>query len=193
MSGPSSPVRPAPRGTVWFTGLSGAGKTTVATTLRATLRQGGVPVHMIDGDDLRAGLNADLGFSQADRQENVRRAGEVALLVAQLSHMCLVTLISPFAAGRQSIRDRHGELGVPFVEVHVATPLDVCEERDTKGLYARARRGEIRDFTGISSPYETPSHPDLVLDTTGRTPEESVAEVLALLGRLGVAVPAAPR
>ncbi|MGH9297287.1 MAG: adenylyl-sulfate kinase [Acidimicrobiales bacterium] len=177
------------RGTVWFTGLSGAGKSTAAATLKQRLDALEVPTLLLEGDDLREGLNSDLGFSESDRRENVRRVGEVALLLSTVGHIVLVTVISPFAAGRERVRARHDAEGVPFLEVHVATPLDVCEQRDPKGLYARARRGEIPMFTGISSPYEPPSNPDLSLSTTDHTPFETADKVLALLGARGLVAP----
>ncbi|HLI43440.1 MAG TPA: adenylyl-sulfate kinase [Acidimicrobiales bacterium] len=169
------------RGTVWFTGLSGAGKSTVAATLKQMLDDLGVPAILLDGDDLREGLNADLGFNEEHRRENVRRVGEVAMLFAKAERLALVTVISPFADGRRAVRARHREMGIPFVEIYVATPLEVCEERDPKGLYARARRGEVARFTGISSPYEVPEHPELSVQTVDRSPAESAKEVLALL------------
>lgn len=172
------------RGTVWFTGLSGAGKSTVATTLRELLAERGVPSVLLDGDDLRGGISADLGYGEEDRKENIRRVGEIAALFSRVDQLVLVTVISPFAEGRAAARSRHGELGVPFVEVHVATPLEICEARDPKGLYARARRGEVASFTGISAPYEAPEHPELVLETTEQTPEQSAGEVLGLLESL---------
>lgn len=175
------------RATVWFTGLSGAGKTTVAATLKSMLDELSVPAFLLDGDDLRAGLNADLSFSAEDRAENIRRVGEVALLFSMAGHLSLVTVISPFAAGRAEVRARHDAAGVAFLEVHVATPLAVCEQRDPKGLYALARRGEVLSFTGVSSPYEAPSAPDLAVQTTDRTPEESASDVLALLESRGLA------
>jgi bifunctional enzyme CysN/CysC len=174
------------RGTVWFTGLSGAGKTTVATTLKALLDVEDVRTFLLDGDLLREGLNSDLGFGEDDRVENVRRVGEVALLFATVGHLSLVTVISPYEAGRAGARARHMALGVPFIEVYVATPLAVCESRDPKGLYARARRGEVRRFTGISAPYEVPDDAELELATTGKTPHESASEVLALLRAKGL-------
>ena len=177
-----------PRGTVWFTGLSGAGKSTVANTLKLMLDDLRVHAFLLDGDDLREGLNSDLTFSEEHRRENIRRVGEVALLFSKVGHLSLVTVISPFASGRDAVRARHGALGIPFVEVHVATPLSVCEERDPKGLYARARRGEVPKFTGISSPYEEPQHPELALQTTARSPEESAKEVLTLLDARGLIV-----
>lgn len=177
--------------TVWFTGLSGAGKSTVAGQLAAILAERGERVFMLDGDDLRDGLNADLGFAPEDRAENVRRVGEVALLFARASHLTLVTVISPYARGRDAVRARHAAHQVPFVEVHVATPLEVCEGRDPKGLYRRARAGEIERFTGISDPYEAPAAPEVVLATEGRAPRESALEVLEVLEVLeaGILVP----
>lgn len=171
----------SPGATVWFTGLSGAGKSTVARALAGLLGELGEPVFALDGDDLREGLNADLGFTAEDRTENVRRVGEVALLFSLASHLTLVTVISPYAAGRRHARERHESSGVPFVEVHVATPVEVCEARDPKGLYRRARTGEIPRFTGVSDPYEVPDAPELVLATDGRTPVESAREVLGVL------------
>lgn len=173
-------------GTVWFTGFSGAGKSTVAATLKQLLDGAGVTSVVLDGDDLRRGLSLDLGYSDEDRQENIRRVGEVALLFARAGLLSLVTVISPFSAGRDHVRARHVADGVPFVEVHVATPLETCEQRDPKGLYARARRGEVKAFTGISSPYEPPAHPELVLSTTERTPQEAAAEVLDVLSTAGL-------
>lgn len=174
------------RGTIWFTGLSGAGKSTVAGTLKVMLDERAVSTFLLDGDDLREGLNSDLTFSEEHRRENVRRVGEVALLFSKVGHLSLVTVISPFEAGRDNVRARHEQVGIPFVEVYVATPLEVCEQRDPKGLYKRARRGEVPKFTGISSPYEAPVHPELSLQTMGKTPEDSAKEVLALLESQGL-------
>jgi len=167
--------------TVWFTGLSGAGKATVAGTLSRLLSERGEQAFLLDGDDLREGLNADLGFTAEDRAENVRRVGEVALLFSRAAHVTLVTVISPYAAGRDAVRQRHDSSAVPFVEVHVATPLEVCEDRDPKGLYRRARAGEIARFTGVSDPYEPPDAPELVLVTEGRSAEACAQEVLDVL------------
>jgi adenylyl-sulfate kinase len=175
-----------PKATIWFTGLSGAGKTTVATTLKRMLDARGVRTYMLDGDLLREGLNSDLTYSHEDRVENVRRVGEVALLFANEGNISLVTVISPYADGRVQARARHGTLNVPFVEVYVATPLDVCESRDPKGLYAKARRGEVKQFTGISSPYEVPDDAEIELLTKDKTPEESASEVLAYLEKIGL-------
>lgn len=141
---------------------------------------------MIDGDDLREGLNADLGFSREDRLENVRRVGEVALLFAKAGFVCLVTVISPYRSARAAVRERHRAEGLPFFEVHVATPLSICEARDPKGLYARARSGEIPAFTGVSDPYEPPERPDLILVANGESPGRSAGRVVAMLEAAGV-------
>lgn len=178
--------------TVWFTGLSGAGKSTVAGELASLLVASGEAAFVLDGDDLREGLNSDLGFASEDRAENVRRVGEVALLLSRAGHVTLVTVISPYAAGRDHVRARHGAAGVPFVEVHVATPIEVCEARDPKGLYRRARAGEIERFTGVSDPYEAPASPEVRLATGGRSPLESASEVLAYLADRGVTGSSAP-
>src|ERR1051325_3716849 len=171
-------ARPAEPGlVVWFTGLSGAGKTTLAPLFRSGLLERGYRPFLLDGDALRAGLCHDLGFSAADRRENVRRAGVVAGLMAEAGLICLVALISPFRAGRAAAR-----AGVPagrFVEVFVDAPLAVCEQRDTKGLYRRARANEIGDFTGISSPYEPPESPEVAVRSDLLTVEQCGALVLA--------------
>ncbi|MGD0594018.1 MAG: adenylyl-sulfate kinase [Acidimicrobiales bacterium] len=174
------------RATVWFTGLPGSGKTTVATTLKRRLDALDMRTFLLDGDLLREGLNADLTYSDEDRAENVRRVGEVALLFATVGHLSLVTVISPYDAGRTSVRARHKEQDVPFLEVYVSTPLEVCERRDPKGLYARARRGEVKRFTGVSAPYEVPHDAELEVLTTDQTPEESAAEVFELLVTRGI-------
>lgn len=167
--------------TVWFTGLSGSGKSTVAVALEQQLIERGVPAYLLDGDNLRHGLNGDLGFDAAGRFENVRRAGEVALLFADAGVVAIVPLISPYRADRDRVRARHRELGLRFVEVFVDTPIELCEERDPKGLYAKARAGEITGFTGIDDPYEAPLDPDVRL-TPGPTPAEAAAVVAELLG-----------
>lgn len=161
---------------LWLTGLSGAGKTTIAALVERQLRACGRPVILLDGDRIRQGLSRDLGFSPSDRVENMRRVGEVAALMADAGLVVLVALISPFAAERRMVRDLVGP--GRFVEVFVDTSLAECERRDVKGLYARARRGEVRAFTGLDSPYEPPSAPDLVLATAGRTPEDCAGELL---------------
>jgi adenylyl-sulfate kinase len=167
-------------GTVWFTGLPGAGKSTVAQALHDLLFERGLRSYVLDGDALREGLNADLGFDESDRIENVRRLGEVAILLARVGQLSIVSAISPYAAGRKAVRERHLALAVAFVEVYVATPLEFCEARDPKGLYARARRGEVLSFTGISAPYEPPESPELSLQTKG-SPEQAAFEVFAVM------------
>lgn len=167
--------------TVWLTGLSGAGKSTIGDALVARLHREGYDHFRLDGDDLRDGLCSDLGFSAEERGENVRRIGEVALLFALRGHLSVVSAISPHAAGRDEVRSRHATRGAPFVEVYVATPLEVCEQRDPKGLYRRARAGEIPLFTGISDPYEAPRNPEIVLDASTCAPEDCVEELHGLL------------
>jgi len=171
--------------TVWFTGLSGSGKSTVAVEVERQLVQGGRPAYLLDGDNLRHGLNGDLGFSETDRTENVRRVAEVARLFADAGFVALVPLISPYRLGRQLARERHHLAGLPFLEVFVDTPIELCEERDPKGLYAKARRGELPGFTGLDDPYEPPEAPELVLKTASGTAAELAAEVVAVLARAG--------
>jgi bifunctional enzyme CysN/CysC len=172
--------------TVWLTGLSGSGKSTVAAAVSALLVARGRATYTLDGDNVRHGLNGDLGFSAADREENVRRIGEVARLLADAGLIVLVPVISPYRAGRDHARQLHDAAGLEFVEVFVDTPLDACEQRDPKGLYAKARAGELTGFTGIDDPYEPPEHPDLVLDTTTTSADESAEAVVDSLVRLGV-------
>ncbi len=177
----STRVAPAPVPTVWFTGLSGAGKTTLARAVAALLALQGRAAHVLDGDELRAGLSADLGFSLADRAEQVRRAGHVARILGDAGMVPLVALISPVRADRDAVRAAHGS--VRFLEVHVATPLAVCEARDVKGLYARARTGEVAQLTGVAQPYEAPLAPELTVDGSGDEPlAAQAARVVALLG-----------
>ena len=166
--------------TVWLTGLSGSGKSTIGVALEELLVSRGIPAYMLDGDNLRHGLNGDLGFSEADRAENVRRAGEVACLFADAGTIAIVPLISPYVAGRERVRRRHEDGGLRFVEVFVDTPLEECERRDPKGLYVKARAGELPHFTGIDDPYEPPPAPELRL-TPGPTPEAAAATIAALL------------
>jgi bifunctional enzyme CysN/CysC len=164
--------------TVWLTGLSGSGKSTVASALTALLTERGVLSYTLDGDNLRHGLNGDLGFSADDRAENVRRVGEVARLFADAGVVALVPLISPYRAGRDHARALHEAADLPFVEVFVDTPIEVCEERDPKGLYQQARAGEITGFTGIDDPYEPPLHAELVLPG-GALPARDAASLIA--------------
>jgi 3'-phosphoadenosine 5'-phosphosulfate synthase len=149
--------------TIWFTGLSGAGKTTIAFAIEETLCSLGVPAYGVDGDNMRHSINSNLGFSPADREENIRRASEVSRLFADMGVICLSSFISPYEKDRQKARQIHEEAGLPFVEVYVDTPLEICEQRDIKGLYQKARAGKIKGFTGIDSAYEVPSTPDVVV------------------------------
>jgi bifunctional enzyme CysN/CysC len=167
--------------TVWFTGLSGSGKSTVAAAVERRLLEAGRHAYLLDGDNLRHGLNGDLGFTAADRDENVRRVAEVARLFADAGVVALVPLISPYRAGRERARALHAAAGVPFVEVFVDTPIELCEQRDPKGLYAKARAGELRGFTGIDDPYEAPAAPELVLTPADGPPDEQAAKVVAVL------------
>jgi bifunctional enzyme CysN/CysC len=168
---------------VWFTGLSGSGKSTVANLVEVELHARGHLTYMLDGDNVRHGLCGDLGFSDADRQENIRRVAEVAQLMLDAGLIVLASFISPFRADRD--RARSGLAPGEFFEVHVDVPLAVAEQRDPKGLYAKARRGELRNFTGIDSPYEAPKAPELHLDMTRLTVPEAAAEVVATLSRAG--------
>jgi len=173
--------RPWPGATVWLTGLSGSGKSTVAVEVERQLVAAGRGAYLLDGDNIRHGLNADLGFSAAERTENVRRVGQVARLFADAGLVAVVPLISPYRADRDLVRAMHDEARLPFVEVHVDTPIELCEARDPKGLYAKARAGEITGFTGIDDPYEAPEHPELVLRPEDGTPEQMAAAVIAVL------------
>ncbi|WP_244948383.1 adenylyl-sulfate kinase [Methylobacterium dankookense] len=166
----------------WFTGLSGAGKSSIANAVDRALMRAGRHTMVLDGDNLRHGLNRDLGFSAADRTENIRRAAETARLMAEAGLVVIVSLISPFREERAMARRIAGD--VPFREVFIDTPLAVCEARDPKGLYDRARAGKIPDFTGISAPYEAPDAPDLVIRTQGLTVEDSAAVLYAELFNL---------
>lgn len=170
-----------PGATLWLTGLSGSGKSTVGVAVEAALIEQGRAAFVLDGDNVRHGLNGDLGFSEADRRENIRRVSHVAHLLAQAGLVAIVTLISPYRADRDLARSIHESDEVPFFEVFVNTPLEVCEERDPKGLYARARAGEIKDFTGLDAPYEEPVDADLEVDYKEDF-EHSVRMVLELIG-----------
>jgi bifunctional enzyme CysN/CysC len=167
--------------TLLFTGLPGAGKSTIAAGVEEAFVNSGRAAFMLDGDNLRHGLSGDLGFSEKDRQENVRRAGEVARLFAESGCLALVSLISPCAADRLLIRTLHAEAGLPFAEIFLDTPLEECERRDPKGLYARARAGQLPGFTGIDAVYEAPENPDLVLGPTSGTVAEQVSQVISLV------------
>jgi len=168
--------------TVWLTGLSGSGKSTVAVALEHRLVEYGRPAYRLDGDNVRMGLCSDLGFDRAGRDENVRRVAEVAYLFAEAGLVALVALISPYADARRLARQRHESAGIPFVEVYVATPVAVCVSRDPKGLYARAETGSVASMTGVDDPYEVPVSPELVV--AGDAPvDESVGLILDCLLR----------
>ncbi len=170
--------------TIWFTGLSGSGKSTVADAVASRLHDMGVLTAILDGDNIRHGLNSDLGFSPEDRTENIRRISEVARLFTSFGVVNLLAFISPYRAGRDGARriQKEGD----FFEVYVKVPLEVAEDRDPKGLYKKARAGEIKSFTGIDAPYEEPESPELVLDTSKLSPEESAERVIAMLREKGV-------
>lgn len=167
--------------TVWLTGLSGSGKSTIAAELERQLVADGRPAYLLDGDNLRHGLNGDLGFSAADRDENVRRVAHVARLFCDAGLVAIVPLISPYRAARDLARALHGAAGLPFVEVFVDTPLEVCQQRDPKGLYARARAGEITGMTGIDDPYEPPLTPEWRLTPVDGDPATLAARLAASL------------
>lgn len=169
---------------LWFTGLSGSGKSMVAVALERELHRRGRLCRLLDGDNIRTGINAGLGFSADDRRENIRRIAEVGKLFVDTGIITLAAFVSPTEELRTLARDIIG--AADFKEIFVATPLEECERRDVKGLYARARRGEVKNFTGISAPFEAPQSPALVLDTTDTPVEESVGKVLALLEEAGV-------
>lgn len=164
---------------LWLTGYSGSGKTTVATGLRQSLKEAGSKAYILDGDNTRAGLCSDLTFSAADRSENVRRIGEVSKLFIDAGINCIVALISPYRKDREMVRRlfQDGQ----FIEVFIDAPLAICESRDVKGLYAKARSGLIENFTGVSAPYEPPLNPEIILRTDTQTPAESVQQVLDFL------------
>ncbi len=166
--------------TVWITGLSGSGKTTLAGELVRLIETDGASACILDGDDLRKGLNSDLGFSREDRAENVRRVGEVAILLARLGNVVVVPVISPYCADRDLVRARHLDAGVRFIEVHLDVPLEICEQRDPKGLYAKVRAGQIAHFTGVDDPYEAPTTPELRL-SPGAAAAQDAQTLLALL------------
>lgn len=164
---------------IWFTGLSGSGKSTIALGVERELHQRGLLCRILDGDNIRTGINAGLGFSAEDRHENIRRIAEVGKLFVETGIITLAAFVSPTNEYRQLARDVIG--AEDFLEIYVSTPLEVCERRDVKGLYARARRGEVKDFTGISAPFEAPEHPALCIDTSRQPLETSVQQVLELI------------
>jgi adenylylsulfate kinase len=172
--------------TLWFTGLSGSGKSTIAFTLEHALVQRGHLAYVLDGDNIRHGLNKNLGFSAADREENIRRIGEVAKLFADCGALTMTSFISPYRKDRDTVRALHVAAGVPFVEVHVNTPIETCEQRDPKGLYKKARAGQLKGFTGIDDPYEPPVQPEMTLDATNTSPQEATVLLLQYLEKQGL-------
>jgi len=191
--------------TLWFTGLSGSGKSTVAYTLEHALVQQGRLAYVLDGDNIRFGLNAGakilaetrgygeaaakrfgLGFSAEDREENIRRIGEVAKLFADAGLITMTSFISPYRKDRDRCRALHVEGGLPFIEVHVATPIETCETRDPKGLYKQARAGQLKGFTGVDDPYEAPLNPELTLDLTATSPQQATIVLLEYLAGRGL-------
>uniref|UniRef100_T1PL68 Adenylylsulfate kinase n=1 Tax=Musca domestica TaxID=7370 RepID=T1PL68_MUSDO len=172
--------------TVWLTGLSGAGKTSIAFELEAYLVSRGIPAYGLDGDNIRTGLNKNLGFTPADREENIRRVGEVAKLFADSGVVAICSFVSPFADDREMARKIHKDADLKFYEIFVDTPLNVCESRDVKGLYKKAREGVIKGFTGITQEYEKPEKPELIVNTDGFTIKESTQKVIALLEEEGI-------
>ena len=176
--------------TLWFTGLSGSGKSTIAVALEHALYQRGVLVYRLDGDNIRLGINKNLGFSAEDRAENIRRVGEVSKLFVDGGVIVLSSFISPYLVDRQIVRELHEADNMPFIEVFVDCSLEAAEERDPKGLYKKARAGEIKNFTGIDDPYEAPEAPEVHLHTDQQSLEEEVEHLLALLEKQGL-IPAA--
>ncbi len=172
--------------TLWMTGLSGSGKSTVAVALEQVLLQRGKHAYRLDGDNVRHGLNKNLGFSAEDRTENIRRIGEVAKLFADAGMIAITSFISPYTADRDAVRKLHDEANLPYLEVYVDVPLDVAEQRDPKGLYKKARAGEIKGFTGIDDPYEAPTNPELHLRTDQLSIEQSVEQMLNTLEQRGI-------
>ncbi|MBX6420616.1 MAG: adenylyl-sulfate kinase [Nevskia sp.] len=172
--------------TIWFTGLSGSGKSTIAVALEKALYERGHLAYRLDGDNVRMGINKNLGFSAEDRTENIRRIGEVAKLFVDAGVIVLTSFISPYRADRDLVRKLHADAGMDFIEVFVDAPLEVAESRDPKGLYKKARAGQIKNFTGIDDPYEPPLQPELVLPTHKLTLEAEVQTLLELLDARGI-------
>ena len=172
--------------TIWFTGLSGSGKSTIAVALENALHKAGRLSYRLDGDNVRLGINKNLGFSAEDRTENIRRIGEIAKLFVDTGVITLSSFVSPYRADRDIVRDLHVEAGMDFIEVFVDVPLDVAESRDPKGLYKKARAGEIKNFTGIDDPYEAPNDAEVVLNSHEMSLEQEVETLLSLLTERGI-------
>jgi adenylylsulfate kinase len=175
--------------TLWFTGLSGSGKSTIAFTLEHALVQRGQLAYVLDGDNIRHGLNKNLGFSATDREENIRRIGEVAKLFADCGAITMTSFISPYRKDRDTVRALHAADKLPFIEVYVNTPIATCEERDPKGLYKKARAGQLKNFTGIDDPYEAPLQPELTIDATSTSPQEAAVLLVNYLEKQGLVRP----
>lgn len=175
--------------TIWFTGLSGSGKSTVAVELEGVLHERGVLAYRLDGDNVRMGINKNLGFSAEDRTENIRRIGEVAKLFADSGLIALSSFISPYVADRDAVRELHLAAGIDFIEVFVDCSLAAAEDRDPKGLYKKARAGEIKNFTGIDDPYEAPPSPEIHLHSDQQTLDDEVAQILRELSARGIIAP----
>lgn len=167
--------------TIWLTGLSGSGKSTVSVALEQMMFKKGYLVYRLDGDNIRFGLNSNLGFSATDRKENIRRISEVAKLMGDIGVITTSAFISPYVSDRQDARQIHEKAGIPFVEVHVDVPLEVAEQRDPKGLYKKARKGIIKNFTGIDDPYEAPPNPEIKIDTSKLSVDECAKTILDYL------------
>jgi adenylylsulfate kinase len=176
--------------TLWFTGLSGSGKSTIAFTLEHALVQRGRLAYVLDGDNIRHGLNKNLGFTAADREENIRRIGEVAKLFADTGVITLTSFISPYRNDRDNVRALHVAGNLPFIEIHCATPIETCETRDPKGLYKKARAalasGKGMGFTGVDDPYEAPLKPEVTLDATGTSPQQAAVMLIEYLEKQGI-------
>lgn len=172
--------------TLWFTGLSGSGKSTVAVALEQALAARGKLTYRLDGDNIRLGINKNLGFTAEDRTENIRRIGEISKLFVDVGIITLSSFVSPYRADRDLVRELHEQADMDFIEVHVNVPLEVAESRDPKGLYKKARAGEIPNFTGISDPYEAPLKPEVVLNSHEMSLEEEVDVLLKLLEQRGL-------
>lgn len=177
---------------LWFTGLSGSGKSTIANEVEKRLYETGISSYVLDGDNIRFGLNSNLGFSSTDRQENIRRIGEVAKLFVDAGTITLTAFISPYRVDRDQVRALLGP--TEFIEIFIDTPIEVCEQRDVKQLYAKARRGEITGFTGIDAPYEAPVEPEITIDTSKQPLTQSVDQIMAYLNAQGIIpIPAVAR
>jgi len=172
--------------TIWFTGLSGSGKSTVAVALEQVLLNNNKHAYRLDGDNVRHGLNKNLGFSAEDRAENIRRIGEVAKLFADAGIITLTSFISPYQKDRDQVRQLHDEAGLPFIEVHVDCSLEEAEKRDPKGLYKKARAGEIKGFTGIDDPYEAPDKPEITLQSDQQSLQQELEQLMNLLDEKGI-------